>query len=140
MRNLTLSSVQISALRAEDVIQFSRLTSDNISTVLSAIAIDLDRNAIFAGTESSSQGEISIWKTSDSVSSSPQEHFFVFCGSYTSPNAGIASLRALSESSQLVLVTLAGDIVVWELDESGGLVVCDQIVATLVLTVSSGEC
>lgn len=139
MRNLTLSTVQISVLQPEDVIQFSSPTSDNVSAVLSATAFDLDRNAIFAGTESL-HGEILVWRTSDSVSSTPGRGSIVFCGSYTSPNAGIASLRVLSESNQLVLVTRAGDIVVWELDGSGGFVVSSQIVATLLLTVSPGRC
>ncbi|KAG8220453.1 IKI3 family-domain-containing protein [Butyriboletus roseoflavus] len=121
MRNLTLSTVQISILQAEDVIQFSSPTSDDASVVLSAIAFDLDRNTTFAGTESS-KGVVSIWRTSDNVSSTPGSGSFVFCGLYTSPNARIASLRVLSESNQLVLVTLPGDIVVWELDESGDFV------------------
>lgn len=125
MRNLTLSTVQISILQAEDVIQFSSPTSNDAYANLSAIAFDLDRNATFAGTESS-QGVIFIWRTSDSVPPTPGNRSFVFCGSYTPPNAGIASLRVLSESNQLVLVTLAGDIVVWELDESGDFVVSDQ--------------
>jgi len=141
MRNLTLSTVQISTLQAEDVIQFSSPTSDDDAAVLSAIAFDLDRNAIFAGTESS-QGTILVWRTSESASSTPGNWPFVFCGSYISPNAGsgIASLSVLSESNQLVLVTHAGDIVVWELDESGGFVVSGQSLATLFLTVVSGRC
>lgn len=122
MRNLTLSTVQISTLRAEDVSQFSSLTSDDATAVLSAIAFDLDRNATFVGTESL-KGVIMVWKTSGSDSSTPGNGSFVFCGSYTSSNAGIASLRVLSETNQLVLVTRAGDIVVWELDDSGGFVV-----------------
>ena len=143
MRNLTLSTVQISTLQAEDVIQFSSSTSDDDAAVLSlsAIAFDLDRNAIFAGTESS-QGTILVWRTSESASSTPGDGPFVFRGSYISPNAGsgIASLSVLSESNQLVLVTHAGDIVVWELDESGGFVVSGQSLATLFLTVVSGRC
>lgn len=139
MRNLTLSNVQIFILHAEDVIQFSSPTSDDASTVLSAIAFDLDRNVAFAGTESS-QGVVSIWRMSAGVSPTPGNGSFVFCGLYTSPNARIASLRVLSESNQLVLVTFPGDIVVWELDESGDFVVSDQCIAALFLTVVSGRC
>lgn len=139
MRNLTLSTVQISILQADDVIQFSNPTSDDASAVLSAIAFDLDRNATFTGTESS-QGVILIWRTSYSVPSTLGDGSFVFCGSYASPDVGIASLRVLSEFNQLVLVTLAGDIVVWELEESGDFVVSDQSVATLFLIVISGRC
>lgn len=124
MRNLTLSTVQLSTLQAEDVIQFSSPTSDDDTAVLSAIAFDLDRGATFVGTESS-QGVILVWKTSDRALQTHENGTFVFCGSYTSSNTGIASLRVLSESNQLVLVTRAGDIVVWELDESGGFVVSD---------------
>ncbi|KAG6382066.1 pol II transcription elongation factor [Boletus reticuloceps] len=121
MRNLTLSTVQIFALQAEDVIQFSSPTSDDATAILTAIAFDLDRQTTFVGTESS-QGVILIWRTSESdrVPQTSRHRPFVFCGSYTLPDAGIASLRVLSESNQLVLVTRAGDIVVWELDESGG--------------------
>lgn len=139
MRNLTLSTVQISILQAEDVIKFSSPTSDDATAVLSAIAFDLDRNATFAGTESS-QGVILVWRTSDIASPTPGNVSFVFCGSYTSPSAGIASLRVLSESNQLVLATRAGDIVVWELDESGSFVVSDQSSAALFLIVVSGRC
>jgi elongator complex protein 1 len=139
MRNLTLSTVQISLLLAEDVIQFSNPTSDDATAVLSAIAFDLDRNTTFAGTESS-QGVILVWRVSGTVSPTPGNVSFVFCGSYTSPSAGIASLRVLSESNQLVLVTRAGDIVVWELDESGGFVVGDQSSVALFLTVVLGRC
>ena len=139
MRNLTLPTIQISILRAEDVIKFSSPTSDDATAVLSAIAFDLDRNATFAGTESS-QGAILVWRASDTSFPTPGNVFLVFCGSYTSPSAGIASLRVLSESNQLVLVTRAGDIVVWGLDESGGFVVSKQSSAALFLTVVSGRC
>ena len=138
MRNLTLSTVQVSILRADDVIQFASPTSDNVSAVLSAIAFDLDRNVVFAGTESS-HGEISIWRTSDSIPPTSGNGSFVFCGSYTSQDARIASLRVLAESNQLVLVTLAGDIVVWELDESGGFTVSYHVVPALLLTVCLGR-
>jgi elongator complex protein 1 len=130
MRNLALSTVSISTLQAEDSIQFSIPTSEGNCAVLSAIAFDLDRKTVFAGTESS-QGEILVWRTSDGTSSIPKNDSFVFCGSYNSPNARIANLRVLSESNQLVLVTLSGDIVVWELDESGGFSVSNQGAATL---------
>ncbi|KAF8554834.1 pol II transcription elongation factor [Imleria badia] len=130
MRNLTLSTVQISTLQTEDVIQFSSPTSDDTTAVLSAIAFDLDRNATFVGTESS-QGAIMVWKTSNRGSPTPGNGSFVFCGSYTSSNAGIASLRVLSESNQLVLVTRAGDIVVWELDDSGGFVADADVLGTV---------
>ncbi|KAF8132053.1 pol II transcription elongation factor [Boletus edulis] len=109
MRNLTLSTVQIFALQTEDVIQFSSPTSDDATAILTAIAFDLDRQTTFVGTESS-QGVILIWRTTDSSDGVPQTSghgLFVFCGSYTLPDAGIASLRVLSESNQL-------------LDESGG--------------------
>ncbi|KIJ66069.1 hypothetical protein HYDPIDRAFT_174791 [Hydnomerulius pinastri MD-312] len=46
----------------------------------------------------------------------------MFCGSYATSNPRIVSLRVLAESSQLALVTFAGDIVVWELDDSGSFV------------------
>ncbi|KAN0081459.1 IKI3 family domain containing protein [Tylopilus felleus] len=130
MRNLTLSTVQLSTLQAEDVIQFSSPTSDDDTAVLSAIAFDLDRGATFVGTESS-QGVILVWKTSDRALQTPENGTFVFCGSYTSSNTGIASLRVLSESNQLVLVTRAGDIVVWELDESGGFVGDADVLGTV---------
>ena len=141
MRNLTLSAIQISALQAEDVIQFSSPISDDATAVLCAIAFDLDRNATFTGTESS-QGIISIWRTSNSVSSTAGNVSFIFCGSYIFPGtkAGMANLRVLSESNQLVLMTCAGDIVVWELDESGNFVVSDRNSATLLLIVASGGC
>lgn len=124
MRNLTLSAVQISVLRAEDVIQFSSPTSDDVSATLSAIAFDSDRSAIFAGTESP-RGGILVWRTSDNVSLTSECGSFLFCASYAS-SSGIASLRVLSESNQLVLVTRGGEIVVWELDESGSPVVSGQ--------------
>ncbi|KIK96350.1 hypothetical protein PAXRUDRAFT_138652 [Paxillus rubicundulus Ve08.2h10] len=65
-----------------------------------------------------SEGEILVWRTPGTVPPSGGPSF-VFCGSFVTPNPRIVNLRVLSESSQLVLVTLAGDIVVWGLDELG---------------------
>ncbi|KAG9312244.1 IKI3 family-domain-containing protein [Chiua virens] len=130
MQNLTLSAVQISTLQAEDAIRFASPTCDGSSAVLSAITFDLDRNAIFAGTESS-QGEILIWRTSNSVTFVSGNDSFVFCGSYTAPNARIANLKVLSESNQLVLVTHTGDIVAWELDDSRGIVGDANVLGTV---------
>jgi elongator complex protein 1 len=120
MRNLALSATHVFTIQAEEVIQFSSPVSEGTSALLSAIAFDVDRDAVFAATES--EGEILVWRTPGTVSPGGGPSF-VFCGSFITPNPRIVNLRVLSESSQLALVTLAGDIVVWGLDELGNIVV-----------------
>ncbi|KAF8845970.1 pol II transcription elongation factor [Paxillus ammoniavirescens] len=119
MRNLALSATHIFTIQAEEVIQFSSPISEGASALLSAIAFDVDRDAVFAATES--EGEILVWRTPGTVSPGGGPSF-VFCGSFITPSPRIVNLRVLSESSQLALVTLAGDIVVWGLDELGNTV------------------
>ncbi|KAF9222466.1 pol II transcription elongation factor [Gyrodon lividus] len=118
MRNLALSTIRVSTIQAEDVIRFSGPTSEGASAVLSAIAFDVDRDATYAATEST-EGEILLWRTPGITSPPVSGSSFVFCGSFATPNPRIVSLRVLSELSQLALVTLTGDIVVWGLDECG---------------------
>ncbi|KAF9237879.1 pol II transcription elongation factor [Melanogaster broomeanus] len=55
MRNLAVSTTRVSAIQAEDVTQLSSPTSEGASAVLSAIAFDVDRDALFAATESGCQ-------------------------------------------------------------------------------------
>ncbi|KAI6007771.1 pol II transcription elongation factor [Pisolithus orientalis] len=114
MRNISQDSVQIVTLRTEDV---ERVTPDGTSATFAATAFDVDRGVTFAATTCG--GEILIWKTAGRRLLPPEESSFCFCGSYATPDPRIVSLRVLAESRRLVLVTRSGDIVVWELGDSG---------------------
>ncbi|KIM63897.1 hypothetical protein SCLCIDRAFT_1213692 [Scleroderma citrinum Foug A] len=117
MRNLTQIAVQVVSLNADDVGQFSSVPPEGLAATLSATAFDIDRDITFAATECS--GEILVWKISANHLLSLEEPSFSFCGSYVTPEPRIASLRVLAETSRLALITHAGDIVVWELGDSG---------------------
>lgn len=117
MRNLTQIAVQVVSLNADDVGQFSSVPPEGPAAILSATAFDIDRDITFAATECN--GEILVWKISANHLLSLEEPSFSFCGSYVTPEPRIASLRVLAETSRLALITHAGDIVVWELGDSG---------------------
>ena len=129
MRNLAQISVQVVSLNAEDVGQFSSALPEDAAATLSATAFDIDRGITFAATEC--RGEILIWKTSEDQLFSQKEPSFYFCGSYATPDPYISSLRVLAETSRLALITRAGDIVVWELGDSGDFNVGDLPFITL---------
>ncbi|KAL4071351.1 IKI3 family-domain-containing protein [Scleroderma yunnanense] len=113
MRNLAQVAVQVVTLHAEAVGQFSNVLAATLSTT----AFDIDRDITFVATESS--GAILIWKTEGNHLFSLEEPSFSFCGSYVTSEPCIASLRVLADSSRLALITRAGDIVVWELGDTG---------------------
>ncbi|KAI6112013.1 pol II transcription elongation factor [Pisolithus croceorrhizus] len=114
MRNISQDSIQVATLRTEDVEQ---VTTDETNATIAAIAFDVDRDVTFAATTCG--GKILIWKTAGRRLPSPKEPSFCFCGSYATPDPRIVSLRVLAEASRLVLVARSGDIVVWELGDSG---------------------
>ncbi|KAH7883327.1 pol II transcription elongation factor [Phlebopus sp. FC_14] len=113
MRNLVPSAIQVVTLRAGDVVK----TAVGLPLSLTSTAFDVDRDLTFVATEV--EGEITIWRTFGKIGLSTNERSFIFCGSFATPDPRVVSLRVLAETSHLVLVTLAGDIVVWELEESG---------------------
>ncbi|KAI5988054.1 pol II transcription elongation factor [Pisolithus albus] len=114
MRNISQDSIQKVTLRTEDVEQ---VTADGTNATIAATAFDVDRDVTFAAT--TCEGKILIWKTAGARLLPPEESSFCFCGSYITPDPRIASLRVLAEASRLVLVARSGDIVVWELGDSG---------------------
>ncbi|KAG1716215.1 hypothetical protein ID866_955 [Astraeus odoratus] len=117
MRNLVQLALQTIALNAEVVEQYAGPMPDGSVPSIAATAFDVDRNVTYSAM--TLQGKILIWKTSGECLFSLEEPSFSFCGSYITPESQIASLRVLAESSQLALVTRAGDIVIWDLDDSG---------------------
>ncbi|KIK18014.1 hypothetical protein PISMIDRAFT_30603 [Pisolithus microcarpus 441] len=114
MRNISQDSIQVVALRTEDVEQ---VTTNGTNATIAVTAFDVDRDVTFAATTCG--GEILIWKTAGRRLLPPEESSFCFCGSYATPDPRIVSLRVLAEASRLVLVARSGDIVVWELGDSG---------------------
>ncbi|KAI6009884.1 pol II transcription elongation factor [Pisolithus marmoratus] len=114
MRNISRDAIRIVTLRTEDVEQ---VTPDGTSATIAAIAFDVDRDVTFAATTCG--GKILIWRTAGRRFISPEESSFCFCGSYPTPDPRTVNLRVLAESSRLVLVSRSGDIVVWELSDSG---------------------
>ncbi|KAH7928721.1 IkappaB kinase complex, IKAP component [Leucogyrophana mollusca] len=118
MRNLTLSASMVSSL---DVAKGNLDGEENTGVSISSVAIDVDRNVIFA-TSGGAHNEVCIWRAAGDGDTMGESETLTLVGTFSTPDSRVLSLRVLAEASQLVLVVRGGDIVVWELDDLGGFV------------------
>ncbi|KAG1866975.1 pol II transcription elongation factor [Suillus tomentosus] len=128
MRNLVPSAIKVSTLEPA----YNEQTSDSASSngpqeSIVAAAFDVDRGLIFAASEDAQFG-VRIWRTSVDPCEWDAP---VLCGSFSSIDPKVLSLRVIGESAQLVLVTRSGDTVTWQLDESGELISGPDIVGSV---------
>jgi elongator complex protein 1 len=128
MRNLVPSAIKVSTLEPVYNEKTSDSTSSNyVHESIAAAAFDVDRGLIFAASEDAQFG-VRIWRTS----CDPCEwNAPVLCGSFSSIDPKVLSLRVIGESAQLILVTRSGDTVTWQLDESGELISGPDIVGSV---------
>ncbi|KAG2136870.1 pol II transcription elongation factor [Suillus cothurnatus] len=128
MRNLVPSAIKVSTLEPAYNEKISDSTSSNyVHESIVAAAFDVDRGLIFAASEDAQFG-VRIWRTScDPCEWNPP----VLCGSFSSIDPKVLSLRVIGESAQLILVTRSGDTVTWQLDESGELISGPDIVGSV---------
>lgn len=120
MRNLVPSAIKISTLdRTYNEQTPDSASSNGVQESIVAAAFDVDRGLIFAASEDAQFG-VRIWRTPvDSCEWGAP----ILCGSFSSTDPKVLSLRVIGESTQLILVTRSGDTVTWQLDDSGELIV-----------------
>lgn len=128
MRNLVPSAIKISTLEPAYNEQISEsIPSNGVQESIVAAAFDVDRGFIFAASEDAQFG-VRIWRTPvDPCEWDPP----VLCGSFSSFDPKVLSLRVIGESAQLILVTRSGDTVTWQLDDSGQLISGPDIVGSV---------
>lgn len=128
MRNLVPSATKVSTLEPVYNEQIPDSAScSGVQESIVAAAFDVDRGLIFAASEDAQFG-VRIWRTSVD----PCEwNAPILCGSFSSIDPKVLSLRVIGESAQLILVTRSGDTVTWQLDELGELVSGPDIVGSV---------
>ncbi|KAG1767483.1 pol II transcription elongation factor [Suillus placidus] len=128
MRNLVPSAIKVSTLKPT----YNEQTSDSASSncgqeSIVAATFDVDRGLIFAASEDAQFG-VRIWRTPVD----PCEwNAPILCGSFSSIDPKVLSLRVVGESAQLILVTRSGDTVTWQLDEFGEFISGPDIVGSV---------
>ncbi|KAG0700203.1 pol II transcription elongation factor [Suillus ampliporus] len=129
MRNLVPSASKVSTLEPIYNEEYSDSTSSNgAKESIVAAAFDIDRGLIFAASEDAQFG-IRIWRTPVDPCEWKTP---ILCGSFSSVDPKVLSLRVIGESAQVILVTRSGDTVSWELDELGQFISGPDVVGSAV--------
>ncbi|KAH7910038.1 pol II transcription elongation factor [Hygrophoropsis aurantiaca] len=122
MRNLVLSALDVSSLDVLNGIDANVDAGASTTQGITATAIDVDRDVIFAAAFDHIRDEATIWRTSRENNGSGISGDLTFIGMFSTPKSDVISLKVLAEFSQLVLIVRGGDIVSWDLDDSGNAV------------------